>query len=376
MQSLLADEFMEQTRIQCPVGSGCHQKREKTENVPEALVRVVNRVQKGGSAQLDKGSGSIIEENGMQWILTAAHIFREGIGDVSITTQEGATLKAEVVVRNTLYDVVLLKLERRLAVRPISFAKEAAQQGERTIGWGFGPNGTPIGQVGKVVGYVMTNKSGTHETLKTTGRAREGDSGGAVLNESGDLVGLLWGTDGQHTYSTYGGRLRKILGETTERRNPSQEPEVSAPGLTNPPVPVVPTAPTLPSIKGLILTSLIEKGMIALGISTPASIMLYYLTKTALRRKKSRRTEKPDDDVPRSTKAKLNDNYATQLNELYELSGHSSTADATLGRLYDRKLQDAEQSSSAELASFAKLLRKQVADQFLRIHSTNPTPTE
>ncbi len=67
---------------------------------------------------------------------------------------------------------------------------------------------------------------------------------------------------------------------------------------------------------------------------------------------------------------------AEQLNALYQLSGHSDTADATLGRLYEIKLRDAEQSSNAEIANLAQKMRKQVADQFFRIHSSNPAPVE
>ncbi len=384
--SLYADDFMEQTNSQCFDGT-CFKSRgckpsdapdNRTIQPPVALVRVVNQYAKDGSVRQDKGSGSMIEEDGRQWIITAAHIFREGIGKVFVTTQRGDRIDAEVAIRNTLYDVVLLKLERRMNEQPIPLAKTPAIQGEPSVGWGFGPDGRLIGQRGTVTGYAATNKSQTHETLKTSGRAREGDSGGAILNENGELIGLLWGTDGQYTYSTYCGRLRKIIDELkpiSSQKEPgvsAQDPGVSAPGCSpRQPAPIFQETPReSPKVK-ILQTALIEKTIFALGCTSPPSILLYYLLRgivfNRVKKKIVKRKRKQTD---------LNDDYAKQLNDLYELSGHSTTADATLGRLYDRKLQDAEESSNGDLSNFAKLLRKQVADQFLRIHSANPNPTE
>ena len=366
---------MEQARTGCLLDGRYFPQRQSP---PEALVRVVNQYNKSGSVRQDKGSGTLIEEDGRQWILTAAHIFREGIGKVFVTTQNGERIEAEVAVRNTLYDVVLLKLNRRLSLRPVRLSQRAAIQGAPCIGWGFGQNGKLQGQPGTVVGYAMTNKSQTHETLKTTGRAREGDSGGAILNEKGELIGLLWGTDGQHTYSTYCGRLQKIIDELKPTKEPpAQEPGASAPGYANNQKPSIPQyipphpSPPTTNVTPILQTALIEKTALALGYTTPPSILLYYI----FRRLFTRRTKKQTDKTQQNL-ILLNDEYAKQLTDLYELSGRSPTADATLGRLYERKLCEAEESSSGDMSNFAKKLRKQVADQFLRIHSVNPNPTE
>ena len=366
---LQANDAMEQTKSGCLLG-GCFPQRQLP---PEALVRVVNQYDKGGSVRQDKGSGTLIEEDERQWILTAAHIFREGIGRVFVTTQSGEKIDAEVAVRNTLYDFVLLKLNRRLSLRPISVANKPTIQGEPCIGWGFGQNGKLQGQPGTVAGYAMTNKSQTHETLKTTGRAREGDSGGAILNEKGELIGLLWGTDGQYTYSTYCGRLQKIIDELKHDKEPGTErsavPEYTPPKALPPQyIPFHP--PPTTNITPVFQTSLIEKTALALGYTTPPSMLLYYILRHIFVRKIKNRIKKAKQPVG------LNDDYAKQLTDLYELSGRSTTADATLGRLYERKLCEAEESSGSDMANFAKKLRKQVADQFLRIHSANPNPTE
>ena len=72
----------------------------------------------------------------------------------------------------------------------------------------------------------------------------------------------------------------------------------------------------------------------------------------------------------------MNDSYAAQLAEVFALSGHSPTADATLGREYDKELLQAEQSSDGALAAWAHKLRERVAKSFYRIHDRQPTPAE
>ena len=51
-------------------------------------------------------------------------------------------------------------------------------------------------------------------------------------------------------------------------------------------------------------------------------------------------------------------------------------ADVTLGREYDEELRQAEQSSDAALARWARSLRERVARRFYRIHDEAPLPSE
>jgi hypothetical protein len=41
--------------------------------------------------------------------------------------------------------------------------------------------------------------------------ARQGDSGGPVFNEAGEVAGILWGSEGRNTYATHAGRIQQWL---------------------------------------------------------------------------------------------------------------------------------------------------------------------
>ena len=360
-------------------------------NVPSPLARVVNKtVLSDGSVRTDKGSGALVRCGNRMFVMTAAHIFREGTGEISVTLRDGKTVLARIHDKNETWDVVLLHVLGNIDIEPLGLAAEPATPGTSTIAWGFGPDGRLIGQKGAVVGFVRNSKSGSFETLKTTGRAREGDSGGPVLNDRGEVIGLIWGTDGRFTYSTCSARLRKILEETARpsnsdlyrnepdyghRKDDASEETMGKRILMDEDNSWTWFMARLMKPVVTLKDSTCLKTMAALvGVSSPAMLAAYMFMRH-LKKRLVRKEQKIGAGSGTSSIA-LNDDYASQLNALYELSGHSSTADATLGRLYDIKLRDAELSSSGEIAGLAKMLRKQVADQFLRIHSSNPAPAE
>ncbi|MEN6494966.1 MAG: serine protease [Thermoguttaceae bacterium] len=127
---------------------------------------------------------------------------------------------------------------------------------------------------------------------------------------------------------------------------------------------------------GLLETAL-PALLTALGWTGPpslAAVLALRLAAGFLRRrvKKRKQTSAGQGRTQRS----LNDDYARQLAEVYALSGHSSTADATLGREYDEALLEAAQSSDGTLSRWAKQLRERVAQRFYRIHGDSPSPAE
>lgn len=116
----------------------------------------------------------------------------------------------------------------------------------------------------------------------------------------------------------------------------------------------------------------------ALGWTAPPSIAVVFALRLAsglLGRRLRKRLGRPSAGS-RAALRPLNDDYAKQLAEVYALSGHSPTADATLGREYDQELAQAEQSSDPTLARWAKQLRGRVAQRFYRIHGQSPLPAE
>ena len=161
---------------------------------------------------VEKGSGAFVADSvGTRYVLTAAHIFRDGRGEITAQSTDGRIFVASLVLASEECDVALLRVDAFCDVPALTISSSWPRQGETVWRAGFGPNETLRERSGVVKGYVKTDRYATYETLKIDGPARQGDSGGPVYNASGEIVGVVWGTDGADAYATYCGRVLKTL---------------------------------------------------------------------------------------------------------------------------------------------------------------------
>ncbi len=161
---------------------------------------------------VEKGSGAFVADSvGTRYVLTAAHIFRDGRGEITAQSPDGRIFAASLVLASEECDVALLRVDAFCDVPALTISSSWPRQGETVWRAGFGPNETLRERSGVVKGYVKTDRYATYETLKIDGPARQGDSGGPVYNASGEIVGVVWGTDGADAYATYCGRVLKTL---------------------------------------------------------------------------------------------------------------------------------------------------------------------
>jgi hypothetical protein len=163
---------------------------------------------------VEKGSGAFVADSlGTRYVLTAAHIFRDGRGQIAAQSLDGRIFSATLVLASEECDVALLSVDAASDVPALTISSSWPRQGETVWRAGFGPNETLKELSGVVKGYVKTDRYSTYETLKIDGPARQGDSGGPVYNASGEIVGVVWGTDGVDAYATYCGRVLKTLSD-------------------------------------------------------------------------------------------------------------------------------------------------------------------
>ena len=194
---------------------------------------------------VEKGSGAIVADAvGTRYVLTAAHIFRDGRGQITAQSLDGRIFSASLALASEECDVALLRVDAPTDVPALTISASWPRQGETVWRAGFGPNETLQELAGVVKGYVKTDRYATYETLKIDGPARQGDSGGPVYNASGEIVGVVWGTDGSDAYATYCGRVLKTLCDYSPTFNPDA---VQADAPSQPSRPTKPSRPAKPS---------------------------------------------------------------------------------------------------------------------------------
>jgi S1-C subfamily serine protease len=163
------------------------------------------------------GTGTFVRDDvNHYFIMTCAHLF-ENSSPRKITVifpdQSAFEVRLLAIDRTwdlaILWDEVFLQSEKTLTAIPIG--KTPPKAGDILHYAGYGSTGQYIVQKGRVEGYCTVQNGGTSETLVITGSARQGDSGGPIVNTNGELVGVLWGTDGRTICGTYCGRIERFI---------------------------------------------------------------------------------------------------------------------------------------------------------------------
>jgi len=196
-----------------------------------AVVRVVQIAPSGNRCY---GSGTLVHKDAEQGIvLTCAHLFREEVGDVVVTFSGGRPLEAELVAVDPAWDLAALRIAAPQAT-PVTVASDHPNPGDRLQSCGYGSDGRYWCNQGSALGYARTATTATYETLELTGRARDGDSGGPVFNQRGELAAVLWGTDGRIVGATYCGRVRKFLARILSLGHLPRQRPGAVPGAPSP----------------------------------------------------------------------------------------------------------------------------------------------
>jgi len=184
-------------------------KAEKTDHL-QSVVRIVS--QHGDSSS--GGSGVVIEHDGKPAVLTARHVVIESgkPGTLTVYFRNGIQSPATIVKLDDPYDLALLSCEKYGAVA-IPVAASPRMGDTLTIaGFGSSPH-TFRESRGRVVGRGKPMGRGyAADFIDVSTGARQGDSGGPMFNQSGEVAGILWGSSNGTTVGSHSGRLRAFLG--------------------------------------------------------------------------------------------------------------------------------------------------------------------
>jgi S1-C subfamily serine protease len=171
-----------------------------------AVVRVI--VPERGSTSY--GSGTLVDVNGEHGlVVTNRHVVADAVSPPTVLFADGFRSLARVVKIDRDWDLAALVIWRPI-VDPVPVAREAPRPGEllAIAGYGQGPYRLASG---RCTNYLAPNTRLPREMVELAAAARQGDSGGPIFNQRGELAGVLWGEGSGYTTGSYCGRVRQFL---------------------------------------------------------------------------------------------------------------------------------------------------------------------
>ena len=156
--------------------------------VDRAVVLISVLVQSGGRTVRGSGSGIIIDPDGL--ILTAAHVVSRAQA-LEVTLWTGQALPARLVGVDPLFDAALIRAETSvpLPTAPLGTAT-ALDAGAPLIALGRAPRRQAGPTSGAFIDLDLEARPGV-PNLRASTRVWPGDSGGAMLDGRGEVVGLI-----------------------------------------------------------------------------------------------------------------------------------------------------------------------------------------
>jgi hypothetical protein len=171
-----------------------------------SVVRVVVPERDGASY----GSGALVavnESSGL--IVTNWHVVRDAAGQIVVYFPDGFHSGAALLRVDREWDLAALAIWRP-NVQPIAISTQAPRPGDALTIAGYG-SGSYRAVTGQCTQYVSPGGNQPFEMIELAAPARNGDSGGPILNNRGELAGVLFGSAFGRTTGSYCGRLRWFL---------------------------------------------------------------------------------------------------------------------------------------------------------------------
>jgi hypothetical protein len=156
------------------------------------------------------GSGTLVDvRDDFGIVVTNWHVVRDAQGPIDVIFPGGFTSKARALKLDADWDLAALVIWRP-PVEPVKIATVAPQPGDQLTICGYGP-GIYRAATGRCTQYYAPKDNLPQQMVELDVEARQGDSGGPILNCRGELAGVLFGAGSGTTLGSYGGRVDQFL---------------------------------------------------------------------------------------------------------------------------------------------------------------------
>jgi S1-C subfamily serine protease len=163
-----------------------------------------------GDTAISYGSGTLVDvRDQFGLVVTNWHVVRDGTGEVEVVFPNGFKSKARPLKVDEDWDLAALVIWRP-PVEPVKIAAAAPQPGDVLTICGYG-SGQYRAATGRCTQYYSPATDLPQHMVELDVEARQGDSGGPILNDRGELAGVLFGAGRGTTLGSFGGRVESFL---------------------------------------------------------------------------------------------------------------------------------------------------------------------
>jgi S1-C subfamily serine protease len=204
-------------------------------NVPTGQPHpAVARIRSLESNATSFGSGTLIYRQGKQGILiTNYHVIKDAQDDILVTFPSGFRSSAKVVATDSRWDLAALLIWAP-EIQAVVITDNPAKPGDILTIAGYG-SGRYQASSGICSQYVSPGINQPREMVELRTVARQGDSGGPIFNQNGELAGVLFGAGWRTTAGSYSGRVKRFLVPVVARMQQIPAPLVNAAPTVFPP---------------------------------------------------------------------------------------------------------------------------------------------
>lgn len=170
----------------------------------------VIRIQKPEGQGASWGSGTYL---GAGLVLTACHVVGSQGSQVVGYFRDGTTIQGETIAADRTWDTALVKLsEPHPTLAGVPLAQSNPQPGAWAVAMGYDhAQPTCLCRPGKLTGYHTANAGQPGDWFNLNNPVQSGSSGGGVFDETGCLIGNLWGASPEGTMAVSLGRTKRFL---------------------------------------------------------------------------------------------------------------------------------------------------------------------